>query len=264
MTLTPCYKCSTIHAMNFFLYLLIAFSLLNNFAEADANIHELKIAIFIEPPFVDLVDDTLIGENIEIAKLLAKAVNLRAILIRCPFARCLAMVKKGQADMIIGIKKTQLREEELIFIEPPISIQHHPLRFFTLKAKNLTINKLDDLDELVVGILRGSVYFQKFDVDPRISKVEMTTQKQLVSMLLRGRIDAFIDREESITPLLPSFEYQEKISLSNYQYNKPVKSYIAISKLSHIKKYRVKLAEQLAIVEQDGVIKTIRATNRAK
>jgi len=250
--------------MNFILYLLFAFSLLSSFAKADTNIHELKVATFIEPPFVDLVDDTLVGENIDIAKLLAEAINLRLRIIRCPFARCMAMVEKGQADIILGIKKTPLREDNLIFIEPPISIQHHPIRFFTLKSKKITINDLDDLDELVVGVLRGSAYFKKFDANSKISKVEFTTQKQLVNMLLRGRIDTFLDREESITPLLPSYQYREKISLSNYQYNKPVKSYIAISKHSPVKKYETRLTEYLTNATELGVIQSIRMSNRAR
>jgi ABC-type amino acid transport substrate-binding protein len=248
--------------IKFFCFCVLIINLLTNDVSAEGT--ELKVAIFIEPPFVNSIDDTLVGENVDIAKLLAKAMDLRLTLIRCPFARCMDMVEKGHADMIIGIKKTSLREENLTFLEPPILIQHHPLRFFTLESNNIVINNLNDLDGLVVGILRGSASFQAFDIDSKVDKVEITTQKQLVSMLLRGHIDAFLDREESITPLLPHHVYQQKISLSTYQYDKPVKGYIAISKHSYIKKYQVKLAEQLAIAEKSGIIDTIRINNRAK
>jgi len=246
----------------FICYGFLAITLFTNYVNAKNN--ELKVAIFVEPPFVDSVDDTLIGENIDIAKLIAKAIDFRLSIIRCPFARCMVMVESGQADMIIGIKKTAAREENLIFIEPAILTQNQPLRFFTLDAKNLRINNLSDLDGLVVGILRGSAYFKNFDGNSNVTKVEITTQQQLVSMLLRGHIDTFLDREESIIPLLPSHVYQQNISLSDYQYNTPVKGYIAISKNSHITLYAEKLAEYVAVAEKSGVIQSIRANSRAK
>tara|TARA_B100000809_G_scaffold132287_1_gene130065 strand:+ start:3050 stop:3361 length:312 start_codon:yes stop_codon:yes gene_type:complete len=94
---------------------------------------KLNVAVFLEPPYVDLVANKLIGEHIDIINFSAKAIKLKPIFIQCPFVRCLAMVKSGQADMIIVIGKSAVREKDLIFLTPPHSIQHHLLRFFTLK-----------------------------------------------------------------------------------------------------------------------------------
>lgn len=219
---------------------------------------ELKIAIYIEPPFVDLVNNQLAGENVDIAKLLATSIDMKPVFIRCPFARCLNMVKRGFADMIIGLKKLPEREKDLIYITPPHLVQHYPLRFFTLSENKLTINNFDDLQKLTVGTLRGASYFDLFDEDKSITKVELTSREQLVSMLLRNRIDTFIEREESIVPLLPEKEYRQKFSLANYQYDKAVNSYIAISKSSDIKAYAEPLSAQLKSFVTNGTIKAIR------
>ncbi|MCW8833897.1 MAG: transporter substrate-binding domain-containing protein [Colwellia sp.] len=219
---------------------------------------EVKIATFIEPPFVDVVKGQFVGENIEIAKLLAASVGLKPIFIRCPFARCLTMVKRGHADMIFGLRKLPEREKDLLFLNPPYFNQHYPLRFFTLSSKPLSINSFDDLKDLTVGILRGATYFDLFDEDNSIRKVELTTRKQLVDMLLRGRIDTFIEREESIVPLLPTEEYSQKLLLANYQYDKSVDSYIAISKYSAIKTYAQPLSTQLKNLVTNGTIKNIK------
>jgi ABC-type amino acid transport substrate-binding protein len=218
----------------------------------------LKIATYIEPPFVDLIDNSLVGENIDIAKLLAKSMDLEPIFIRCPFARCLAMVKHGQADMIFGLRKLPEREKDLIFLNPPSMVQHYPLRFFTLTAKKTEINNFEDLKTLSVGTLRGGSYFELFDDDKSIKKVELTSRDQLVKMLLRGRIDTFIEREESIIPLLPLSKYREKFSLANYQYDKAVSSYIAISKKSNIKIHAERLSAQLSKLIANGSIEKIR------
>ncbi len=242
--------------MKFLLYLLILFVCHSPFALADKE--ELKIATFVEPPFVDLVKGKLMGEHIDIARLLAKSVNLKPVFIRCPFVRCLTMVKRGHADMIFGIRKLPEREKNLVFLEPPYMVQHYPLRFFTLASKKVAINSFDDLQHLTVGVLRGASYFDLFDKDKSITKVELTSRPQLLNMLLRDRIDAFIEREESILPLLPLEEYLEKFSLANYQFDDAVNSYIAISKHSNIKVYTERLSEKLQKLVASGTIRKIR------
>jgi len=242
--------------MKYLPYILFLFSC--SISIASAQDEELKIATFIEPPFVDLVNDTFVGQNIEIAKLLSKSINLTPIFLRCPVARCLSMVKQGKADMIMGLKKLPEREKDLIFLNPPYLVQHYPLRFFTLASRKIVINNLNDLEGLSVGTLRGGSYYESFDNSKSIIKVELTSRDQLVHMLLRGRIDTFIEREQSILPLLPQEDYQLKFSLANYQYDKAVNSYIAISKHSSIKVHSKDLSQQLQKLVTNGTIKNIR------
>lgn len=244
-------------------YLLFCFFLIIFFLNsAFATTGKLKVAIFLEPPYVDLVNDILVGENIEIINLLAESINLTPLFIHCPLIRCLAMMKSGQADMILGLSKSVAREKDLIFLNPPYLVQHQPVRFFTLKKNNIAIENLNDLESLLVGTLRGSAYFPRFDNDKKIEKVELTSSDQLINMLLKGRIDTFIDREETVLPLLPAAEYQNKITMAHYQYNKPINSYIVLSKHSHAKNYTKKLSQILAKAMTDGTIERIKRTNR--
>jgi len=221
------------------------------------NLIELRIATYIEEPFSYIKNNELVGENIEIAKVLTKSLNLKPVFIHCPFARCLAMVKNGHADMIFGLRKLPKREINLTFISPPYMIQHYPLRFYTLKSANRSIKKFNDLESLSVGILRGATYFEQFDNNTQIQKVKLNTRKQLVNMLLRKRIDTFLEREESIKPLLSLIEYNEKLSLAEFQYSKAVETYIAISKLSRVNNYTKELKLQLTNLITNGTIEKI-------
>lgn len=238
-------------------YLVIAFlacfSLL-----AWSHQKELKIATFIEPPFVDLVKGELAGEHVDISKLLAKSLNFKPVFVQCPFARCLSLVKSGQADMILGLIKNTSREKDLYFLNPPYMVQQYPLRFYTLSSKKIVINNFDDLQYLSIGTLRGANYFDDFDKDDTLNKVELTSREQLVNMLLRGRIDTFIEREESILPLLPLEDYSTKFTLAPYQYTKAVNSYIAISRHSEISKHGPELSAELNKLIENGTIQTIR------
>ena len=238
--------------------LAILFMLICHSAEAMTKNNELIIATFIEPPFVDEVAGELFGEHIDIARLLAKSINIKPVFVRCPFARCLTMVKRGQADMIFGLLKIPEREKDLIFLHPPYMVQHYPLRFYTLADKHISIDGFDDLKPLSVGVLRGASYFDLFDKDDSIKKVELTSRPQLVQMLLRGRIDTFLEREESIRPLLPEQEYKQKLSLASYQYSHAVNSFIAISKHSEVSKYATDLAQEIDRLLKNGTIEMIR------
>jgi hypothetical protein len=75
------------------------------------------------------------------------------------------MVKQGKADMMIGLSKSSARDKSMIFLEPAYHVQKQPLHFYTSKDKNIRINSYTDLKKLMIGNLRGAMYFSYFDDD---------------------------------------------------------------------------------------------------
>ena len=225
-------------------------------AEADPD-KTIRVATYIEPPFANFIDNEFIGENIEIAKLLATSMNYEAVFIHCPFARCMTMIKQGQADMIIAIRKTKAREKFLNYLTPPYYIQHHQLKFYTLADANIAINTYDDLKSLTVGALRGTKYFDQFDFDQQLKKVEVTSIAQLINLLKKQRIDTFLEREESVLAWIEEEEYQRLFKLAEYEYDNAVGVYVAISKKSPRHKDVGYLSTQLAKFVDDGTIHAI-------
>jgi len=217
----------------------------------------IRVATYLEPPMVDFVDGHFVGENIEVAKLLAKKLDKDIYFIRCPIARCLSMIEKGHADMILSLRKTQARQQYMTYLTPPFKVQHFPLRFYVLKERKLEISKFEDLNALSVGVVRGAAYFDRFDQDKSINKVEVTGHRQLIQMLLKSRIDTFLEREETIIPLIEAQVYQSKITLAQYQFDKSVDSYIAISKKSSFHKDIGKMSEQLTLMIKSGEIQQL-------
>jgi len=207
---------------------------------------ELKIATYLEPPFVDLVDNKFVGEDITLVKALAGAVHLEPVFILCPFVRCEALVKTGKADMIISVRKTSIRMKDMIFLKPAIFIQKKPIRFYLNKDSNLKVDSYKDLNGLVIGTVRGSTYYDEFDQDASLVKVQTTNRQQLLGMLAANRIDTFLEREELIIPLMSGGSYINKFKLAMYKYEKSVEGFIAISKYSKIADYGAKLSNELA------------------
>lgn len=217
----------------------------------------INIAMHIEPPFSDIVDGEFVGENIEIGKALAAKAGKKAHFVYCPIARCFSLMQAGQADMIIAVRKTALREKFITYLTPPIKIQHLPLRFYIRTSNDIVLDSYEDLQPLRIGVLRGASYFDKFDHDTKISKIPLTTHQQLIDMLLKGRIDTFLEREESITPLVDKNVYLAGIKLAKFSYDKGVGSYIAISKRSPLATEITNLSHSLQALFDNGEMQRI-------
>lgn len=208
---------------------------------------------------MDFVDGKYVGKNIEIVELLATSLHKQVQYIDCPFARCLEMLKKGNADLILGLRITEERQQFLAYINPPYNIQHYPLRFYTNSIKQLAIDSYQDLQSLTIGVMRGATYYDKFDHDTTLNKVEVTSRAQLVNMLLKNRIDTFLEREESIEPLVDEHTYNSHFKLANYQYDNAVGVYMAIAKSSPLYAEVANFSANLKQLQDNGSIGKILA-----
>jgi len=192
------------------------------------------MAVYIEPPYADVSNGQYVGVNIDIVKLIAQKLNRRIIFTECPFIRCMSLMRTGSVDLIVGIKKAKERAKYVSYLDEPYNVQYFPLNFYILKDSNHNIKQYDDLKHLRIGTIRGALYFERFDRDNKLLKTTVTTYEQLIKLLMKERIDTFIEREESITPWVKSDVYSQKFKKAEYQYSKAVGSYIAISQKSSL------------------------------
>lgn len=217
----------------------------------------ITLATHIEPPLVYFENDVLKGTNIEVARLLAKHLNLSLQFTQCPFARCLSLLESGQVDMMVGINKTKPRQSYLSYLSQPYNTRTTPVRFYLRKDADITIDNYDDLAGLSVGVLRGASFFERFDNDTSLYKLEVTTHKQLIDMLLKGRFDTFLGREISIRQHISADIYQNEMKLAPYIYKKKNDSYIVLSKASNFNEYLELFSQTLNELIAQGEIKKI-------
>lgn len=215
------------------------------------------LATHIEPPLAYLEGSILKGANIEVARLLARKLNLSLRFIQCPFARCLSLLKKGQADMMVGIKKTNKREIYLDYLNQPYTSRITPVRFYLRADSHLAITNYADLANKSIGVIRGATYFDRFDSDTSLNKIEVTTHKQLIDMFLKERFDTFLGREISIEQHVSPAIYNSKMKLSPYVYKKKNDSYIVISKQSSLDTLTQELSKTLDNVIASGEVDKI-------
>lgn len=239
--------------------LLIAFNTLaNSPAKPSAN---MRVAVIIDVPYAYYDDNTLVGYNIDLAKALAAKLNMKIEFLACPVARCFAMMKNGQADILMDINKTPERQTYLSYL-PPYRNQVEPLRFFTRKKDNITIENQRDLATLSIGAIRGTSYSDKLKQAENITIVQLTTKNQLIKMLYLGRIDAFIEREESLLSLPVYQQYRNEFVTSAWHYSNVTPTYLAVSKKSPFNNNVLLIAEKLNEMKHDGTIDKIFNTKK--
>jgi len=209
------------------------------------NIRTLKVAIYLDPPYVEYKNNQYRGEDIDLLITLAKKSNMQIEYIRCPIARCLYLVKKGAADMVMQLKKTPERLENLIFLSPATFTQEFPLNFYINYLSTNKIRNYEDLKGLKVGVIRGVSYFDKFDKDENLLKIKVNNRDQLVGMLKKGRIDTFLDRDDAILPILKRVNSLGEIKTAKFKFTKYVDSFLVISRKSNISIYSKELSLNL-------------------
>jgi polar amino acid transport system substrate-binding protein len=236
--------------------LFILLSIFSSSAVAEQK-DTINVAVSLEPPMVDFVEGRYVGKNIEVIRLLANKLNKKLNFLRCPVARCFAMIEYGQADMIVAIRKTPAREKYIGYLNRPYEVQHFPLRFYLSIDSKLQIKSAKDLNNISIGVLRGFTYFDDFDHNRQLNKVAVTNHQQLIKMLLNKRIDTFLEREQTIMPLVEQQTYKTKLKLAQYQYDKSVDSYIGISKMSPFHQDIDLISEKLSALLDNGAIAAI-------
>ncbi len=192
------------------------------------------VAVTHWPPWKIIKGDHFEGIDVSILEALGNRLNVNFQYIECPWNRCLELIRSGEADIIPGIAKQTDREEYMYFISPPYK-ELFSTAFYTRKGQKgqpHPIQRYEDLYNLEVGMIRGGVYFDRFDKDPKITRIEVTKEIQLLSMLDKGRLDVIIGNDLNIEYLIHTRGFSGKFDKAPFTVESYTPTYIAISKKS--------------------------------
>lgn len=195
----------------------------------------IRYAVFPAPPYMIGVDDpqaALSGIDVALAQEIARRLGREIVFVRCPWARCLELMKNGDVDLLSSAYKKPEREAYMQYFSRPF-LDKLPIAFYTLKNRPTAINTYEDIYQLnSVGVLRGASYFEKFDQDTRVKKFEVASQDQLFPMLLAGHLDAIAGYIPTENYRLKVEGYADQVEHSNYVYEEPAFVYMTISRQS--------------------------------
>ena len=170
------------------------------------------------------------GLDIEILNEISKKLNIKIQIKRSPWARSLANLKSGDSDIITGVAYTEERAEYINYAEPSY-YSVNPV-FYVKKGRGHLIKNYSDLYSYSIGHSIKSAYFEPFNSDTKLKKVELSSETHLIKMLMLGRVDAIIGTEPNISYDLIKSGLRNKAERAFYKPDKQTKLYIGISKKS--------------------------------
>ena len=241
-----------------FLLVTLIFILISP-GKSQAQDDTLNYLIFPAPPYmIDTgQDEKLCGIDIDIVRQLAQYMKLTIKFTRCPWKRCLLMMEEGQADIISSAYKKPEREIYMKYLDRPY-LETLPIAFYTKRVKGYQIEKYEDLYKLkTIGMLRGASYFERFDNDAKLSKYDVSSQEQLIPMLMKDRFEIFAGYMNTVNYRIVSEGLEGKIEKSAYEYKERAEVYIAISKKSRFSERINEFNEVNAKLINEGIIPKI-------
>lgn len=120
--------------------------------------------------------------------------GLQLLVKAAPLARCLAMMKSGDADIITNLLRTREREDFIRYLEAPY--QTHSAKVFYLRSEDpRPVVSYEQLYGLDIGVKRGARYGTRFDEDNKLHKQAVASHVLNFKKLAAGRLDLVISTE---------------------------------------------------------------------
>jgi polar amino acid transport system substrate-binding protein len=137
------------------------------------------------------------GIDVELVEKLEKELGITIEIQRHPWGRALEMLRNGQADFCTGAAWTAERVGFMEYV-PTSYFTVQPV-FYAKKGKAGSVKCYADLHGKTIGQSMDSFYFEPYNSDSSLRKLQLTTEKQILQMLSLGRIDLGIGTEPNIS-----------------------------------------------------------------
>jgi polar amino acid transport system substrate-binding protein len=191
----------------------------------------LRVMTDLWPPFrMEDAHGNLVGLDIDVLNEIGRRSGLRFDIKRAPWARGLADLQQGRADLMIGLAKTPEREQYIQYLPRPYYACAP--RFYTAAGEAEQVQSYADLKGKVVGYVHESAYFQPFDSDTTLLKRGVNNEQQLLQMLMRGRLGAVIGTDCQVDFELLQPQYAGHIAKARYLPDARTELFIGFSRTS--------------------------------
>ena len=189
----------------------------------------LRVMTDLWPPFrMEDENGQLQGLDIDLLAELSRRTGLRFDVERAPWARGLAALEQGKADLMTGLARTVERERYIQYLEAPYYACSP--RFYANPALATRLDSYEKLRGLRIGHVLESVYFQPFGGDQQLNKVGVSNESQLLQMLARGRIDVLVGTDCQVDYALLTPELGGRIVKAAYRPEARTELYIGFSR----------------------------------
>jgi len=147
----------------------------------------------LRPPEMMIDEKTSVtsGPLLEVLNEAAKSIGYTVEWRSVPFPRSLEQLKTGETDIVPRLVLTEDRKDIAEFLGP-IGVQPTEIEFLVKSGKEHSLKSYADLKNMTVGVKRKTAYFEEFDKDTSIRRMESLDDVNLARMFDSGRFDTMI------------------------------------------------------------------------
>ncbi len=161
--------------------------------------------------FVTAEDDTPRGLDVELVDAVLREAKVNYDIRLYPWERVKRMLDRGEVQMAFQFAGTPLRQQQYELVGP---LRSGSTVFMTTAKTALSDWKsLDDLSPYVIGQVRGYAYEENFDRADLARDTTAQNPRQLVSMLLAGRIDIIVGDRVQLQYFVREQRAQEQVRI---------------------------------------------------
>lgn len=213
----------------------------------------LLVMTDVWPPFrMQAADGALQGLDIDLLNQLSARTGLRFEVQRAPWARGLAALQSGKADLMTGLAKTPEREAYIHYLAKPYYACAP--RFYAAPAQAKALHSYTQLAGLTIGHVLESAYFEPFDSDAQLRKTAVNTESQLLEMLSRGRLQAVIGTDCQVDYELRDARWKGLIAKAEFRPEAHTDLYIGFSRQRGLQAQYQLVSRALAQLQAEGWI----------
>jgi len=168
------------------------------------------------------------GPLIDILNLAVKDAGAKVKWARRPFQKSYTLLQRGRIDILPRVIKTKERLADVKYFSA-IGYQVKNIVFAVKKGHENDIQKFEDLKKYRICTKRGTAYFDQYNDNTSINKVNSIDDSDLSRKFLRDRCDAAIILDikafEKVMKSMKSDDY----AYAKYQYKNKIGNHFAMS-----------------------------------
>ena len=211
----------------------------------------LRVMTDYWPPFrIAGEGERITGLDMDLLAELEKRTGLHFEVHRAPWARGLAALQNGSADLMTGLARTAEREHYIDYLAQPYYACAP--RLYATKDVAGQINSYDDLRIHTIGYVLESAYFEPFDSDKQLRKFGVNNETQLLQMLTLGRLQLVIGTDCQVDYELRDPQLAQRITKTHYQPDSRTDLYIGFSRERPLAAERQLIEEALRQMLSEG------------
>lgn len=200
-------------------------------AESDPPVRFVTLKDF--KPFAWCDNGIPKGIDVEIVKALFNQTPYQFTIECVPWKRAIASIRSGKADALFSAYRTLEREAFALYLDDPTHLSVFSV--FVRKGEEFTFNKLEDLYGKHIGITAGYSINPEFDAARKNRKLtvhELSSTESGINMLLKGRIDAYVNGKHVVLYTARSMGVSKLIQGLAKPVHPPKPAYLMFSKLA--------------------------------